>query len=531
LSGETVMVVDDSTENCNLITRYVLEPNNYVAVVAYDGREALELMHKHHPDLVLLDYNMPRMDGVGFLRALRKRRIEVPVILMTADGSENLAVEVFRLGVRNYLIKPFEIDEMEDAIARHLTEVRLRREKEALTERVIQANRDLQLRVQELNVFHSIGKSVTGLMDLEKLLPRVLDAAIQMTHAQQGFLYLIEDDALVCRAKKLIQSIHRLGEKHGSALAERVMQTGQPILLGRQQIDKMKIDMAMNAAYVPMVLGNTVIGVLGVENVTKDSGVFSQHDSALLSTLSDYAAIAISNSRNYEAVKLSKEREKRIIRGTFERFVSPSVVEKVLDKPESLQLGGHRREISVLFADIRGYTAWSENAPPEEIVETLNHYLSLAAEVILAWEGTLDKFFGDGLMAVFNAPNDQADHIHRAADAALALMKASNEVSEIHGHRLSYSIGVNVGEAVVGYIGTDRAVNYTAIGDTVNLTKRLQEYAAPGQILVAETVIHRLGGLVQARPLGEVKVKGRRQPTQVYELNGLHYPSDNFIST
>src|SRR5690606_3461854 len=111
----------------------------------------------------------------------------------------------------------------------------------------------------------------------------------------------------------------------------------------------------------------------------------------------------------------------------------------------------------------RGYTAWSEKAPPEQVVEMLNDYLSLAAEVILAWEGTLDKFLGDGLMAIFNAPGEQADHVQRAADAAIALQRAVKEMSERRGDNLSYSVGVHVGEAVVGYIGTDRAMNYTAI--------------------------------------------------------------------
>ena len=104
-------------------------------------------------------------------------------------------------------------------------------------------------------------------------------------------------------------------------------------------------------------------------------------------------------------------------------------------------------------------------------------------------------------------------------------MKAADEVSAMHGHKLMYSVGVNVGEAVVGYVGANRAVNYTAIGDTVNLSKRLQEYAAPGQILVEEAVIKKLGNLVDARPLGELKVKGRKRQAFVHELNGLKYPS------
>jgi class 3 adenylate cyclase len=151
----------------------------------------------------------------------------------------------------------------------------------------------------------------------------------------------------------------------------------------------------------------------------------------------------------------------------------------------------------------------------------LNDYLSLAAEIILAWNGTLDKFFGDGLMAIFNAPEAQDDHVHRATDAALALMRAGEEMRARRGDTLSYSIGVHVGEAVVGYIGTERAMNYTAIGDVVNIAKRLQELAPAGHIWVEDSVIQRLGDLVEAQPLGDIKIRGRRQPALAYDLVNL----------
>ena len=523
MASETILVVDDSSENREFVAEYVLQPNDYEVLMARDGQEGLEMALKHRPDLILLDYNMPRLDGAGVLKALHERGVDIPVILMTFYGSEDIAIEVFRLGVRDYVAKPFYPDEMEHAIDKALTEIRLRREKESLTERVIQANRELQLRLQELNIFYNVGKNVTALAPLEQLLPRIVDAAIELTHAEQAHLYLWEEDGLVCRAERLATanqtSPANVIAKNPVAL--RVMKAGQPLLLDMEQARKLMLADVTSAAYIPLILGQEAIGVLGVEHVTEDAQPFSQHDQALLSALSDYASIAMSNSQNYEILRQSKEHEKQRIRGAFERFVPPSVVEKVLRQPDSLQLGGKRQEVSVLFADIRGYSAWSENAEPEQVIETLNHYLSLAAEVVLAWDGTLDKFFGDGLMAIFNAPKPQPDHVHRAADAALALLKAANEVSATHGYKLSYSIGVHVGEAVVGYIGTDRAVNYTAIGDTVNLSKRLQEYAAPGQILVEEAIVKRLGSQVQARPLGEIKVKGRKQQTFAYELQGL----------
>lgn len=527
MAGETILVVDDGKENRDFVVEYVLEPNGYKSLVAKDGREGLEIAIKQRPDLILLDLNMPRVDGITVLKKLGEYNLDIPVILMTFHGSEEIAIEVYRLGVRDYVKKPYTVEEMEVAIDRALTEIRLHREKDALTERVLHSNRELQLRLQELNVLYSIGKNVTSLLDMQQLLPRVVDAAVQITHAEQGSIYLIEEQRLICRARKQprqARSQHETNEAR-DPLALHVMRSGQPISIDQEAAGSAQFPGGpVAASYTPLLIGSEIVGVLGVENVSPRATAFTNHESALLSVLGDYAAIAIANSRNYEALRVAKERETTMLRGTFERFVPPSVVERVINQPESLQLGGKRQEISVLFADIRGYTAWSENAPPELVVETLNRYLSVAAEVILAWEGTLDKFFGDGIMAIFNAPNSQADHVHRAADAALAVIKAANEVNAVYGYRLAYSVGVHVGEAVVGYIGTDRAVNYTAIGDVVNLAKRLQEYAAPGQILVEETVIQRLGNLVQARPLGELKVKGRKQPAYAYELNGLVYP-------
>lgn len=528
MANETILIVDDGKENREFIREYVLEPNGYRSMQARDGLEGLEMAVKYRPDLILLDFNMPRLDGAGVIKRLSDRKIDIPIILMTFYGSEDIAIEVFRMGVRDYVKKPFSVEEMTHAIDHALTETRLRREKEALNTRILQSNRQLQLRLQELNVLYSIGKQVTSITNMNALLPRIVDAAVQITRAEEGRLYLLDDGEIVCRAKR------RRGKPHAKSInrptrnpiAAHVLQTSQALVLTPQQLQRTNGGKSgpVAAAYVPLILSGEPIGVLSVANISNNAKLFSQHDSALLSALGDYATIAIANSQHYQTLKEAKEREKSMIRGTFERFVPPSVVEKVLDAPESLQLGGQRREISVVFADIRGYSAWSENAPPEQIVETLNHYLSIAGEVILGWEGTLDKFMGDGLMAIFNAPGDQPDHVHRAADSALALMRAAEEISSLYGYQLTYSIGVNVGEAVVGYIGTDRAMNYTAIGDSVNLAKRLQESGKPGQILVEGEVVRRLGNLVDATPLGEMKVKGRAQPAQAFELTGLRYP-------
>jgi class 3 adenylate cyclase/CheY-like chemotaxis protein len=522
LAGERILIVDDGRENREFIHEYILQPSGYETLMARDGQEGLEMAIKHQPDLILLDLQMPRMDGIEVLKHLAQRNMDIPVILMTFHGSEEIAIEVYRLGVRDYVKKPFTVEEMLDSIERSLTEVRLRREKEALTERILAANRELQSRIQELNVLYAVGKSVTSTLNMDELLPRIVDAAVQITQAESGFLYLLVEERLICRALKRPTDVHAqpVNMEYKDPIAMQVIQAGKALVLSPEQLAN-RPGAPVSVAYGPLLFGDHVIGVLGVSNLSQSAHIFTRHDRALLSTLTDYAAIAIENSRNFEELRRSKEREVAHVRGAFERLVPPSVVDHIFANPTTLELGGQRREISILFADIRGYTAWSENEPPERVVEMLNDYLSLAAEVILAWDGTLDKFFGDGLMAIFNAPADQEDHVHRAADAALALLRAANEIRERRGDGLSYSVGVSVGEAVVGYIGTERAMNYTAIGDTVNVAKRLQEQGSPGQILVEEAVIKRLGNLAQYRPLGELRVKGRKQAAFAYELLGL----------
>lgn len=522
MAGERILIVDDGRENRDFLVEYIIQPNGYVPLIGRDGQEGLEVALNERPDLILLDLQMPKMNGIEVLENLAAAQADIPVILMTFHGSEEIAVEVYRLGVRDYVKKPYTVEEMTLAIDRSLTEVRLRREKEALTERLLQANRDLQVRLKELDVLYTVGKSVTELTNMNELLPRIVDAAALVTQAEESYIYLLENDRLLCRAHKRLNTgrARPADFEPQDPLALQVVKQGKPLLLKPEQLAQQGVK-TYAMAYAPMTLRNQVMGVLGVSNLTPESHIFTKHDTALLSTLTDYAAIAIENARNFAALRETKDKEQEQLRGTFERFVPPSVVHRVLSNPEHLKLGGTRQEISVLFADIRGYTSWSENAPPEKVIEMLNDYLSLAAEIILAWNGTLDKFFGDGLMAIFNAPNEQIDHIHRAADAAIALMKAGEEMRTRRGDELSYSIGVNVGEAVVGFIGTDRAVNYTAIGDVVNTAKRLQELAPPGKIWVEAEVVERLGGQAQANPLGEIKMRGRKKPAFAYELTGL----------
>ncbi len=279
MAGELILVVDDTHENREFLVNYVLEPQGYRSLVARDGREGLEMAIEHKPDLILLDLQMPRMDGLGVLRNLRAHELDIPVILMTFHGSEEIAVEVYRQGVRDYVKKPFTVQEMQAAIDRSLGEVRLRRDKEALTERLIQSNRELQRRVQELNVLYSVGKSVTGILDLNELMPRIVDAAIQVTHAEEGELFLLnEGDQLMRRAFRRNGARQALpvSEPAANPLAVQVVATGEPVT----RTPTAPSDQP-SAVYAPLTFGGRVIGVLGVINRTPGARAFTRHDSAL----------------------------------------------------------------------------------------------------------------------------------------------------------------------------------------------------------------------------------------------------------
>ena len=218
---------------------------------------------------------------------------------------------------------------------------------------------------------------------------------------------------------------------------------------------------------------------------------------------------------------LTERKKLEAQRRLFERMVSPAVIEQL--DPNSLQLGGKRMNITVLFADIRGFTTYSEKLSPEKLVFTLNRYLAAMADSVLSQEGTIDKFMGDAIMAWFNAPIQQEDHTLRAIKAALALRDAVEELYKIlpEEEHLSFGAGIHFGEAVLGLIGTEKRLEYTAISDNVNVAKRIQENSARNQILISKEAYERVMNDVKVLPHMEMSLKGKTHPIGVFEVTGL----------
>jgi PAS domain S-box-containing protein len=217
------------------------------------------------------------------------------------------------------------------------------------------------------------------------------------------------------------------------------------------------------------------------------------------------------------------EQKAQNVRQAFERYVAPSIVEQVLSDPTSARLGGARMYVTILFADARGFVTFGEKVEPEFQIEVLNHHFTVATEAVLAEQGTLDKYMGDCMMAIYNAPSPQPDHTLRAVRTALAIQHG---ITEMHSRvppdqHLSFGIGITTGHAVVGNIGSTQLHTYTAIGDVVNLAYLLQQYAQPGQILMSALAYERVKAHVAGQELGYVQLKGHAEPDLVIEVLGM----------
>lgn len=266
---------------------------------------------------------------------------------------------------------------------------------------------------------------------------------------------------------------------------------------------------------IPFIIVSGKIG----EDIAVETMRQGAHDYILKQNL-----IRLAPAINRELQEASERKAKRKLESQkrlFEKMVSPAIIDNL--DPENLPLKGTRLPITVLFADIRGFTNFSENKDPEEIVLFLNRYLTPASDCILKEGGTIDKFMGDAILAYFNTPLLQNDHTFHCVQAALNIQSL---VLELHrefpeSSPLFFGIGIHFGEAVLGLLGIGKHIEYTAIGDCVNIGKRIEENAKKGEILLSQEAYHEIKERVIVKEKRSITFKGRNEPQEVYEIVGI----------
>jgi len=272
-----------------------------------------------------------------------------------------------------------------------------------------------------------------------------------------------------------------------------------------------------SAICVPMTAQARLYGLVYADNCHRPL-VFDDDDVEVVSILALEAALALDSARGREQL-LEEER----IRQAYRRYLPEHLADQLIAKPDSVRLGGERRFITALFADLRGFTSLSEVLAPEEAVELLNAFFTEMTAIIFRHNGTLDKYLGDGLLAVFGAPVSDSSDALRAVQCAIAMQAALDEMAsdcQVHGRPLiPMGIGVNSGEAIAGNIGSAQYMEYTVIGDTVNVAARLTQHAGPGEILLGEATWHQVESHVPAELLGALRLKGKREAVPVYRVS------------
>ena len=384
---------------------------------------------------------------------------------------------------------------------------------------------------EKLHMAFRVGGELTGILDEREVSHKVLEELFQILPADRGAVFLagaqgsnlrqvyamdVEKGARADLRLELCRAVVRAAaaRKIGLLVAD----------LGADPRFEAEADglhpPVRSALAVPLVRRGQLLGVLTLDNVHRPHA-FSSEDMDLVMGVGMHMAAALENLRLYQDVEGERRARERV-----SRYLSPNLVERVVQGDGGIHLGGEKADITVLFADLRGFTPLAETMPPDEVVVMLNEFFELAVDLIFKFGGTLDKFIGDAVMAFWGVP------VRRVIDPHLTVLTALKMQAELHCLNdrrrklgkapLGLGVGIHTGAAVAGNIGTAQRMDYTVIGDSVNLASRIQDLAPPGQVVISAATRERMGELLVVTPLGGVEIRGRKDQVELFQVHGMY---------
>lgn len=380
-------------------------------------------------------------------------------------------------------------------------------------------------RAQKLTLLLEISKELSRQQDVDRLLERVIDFTFQTMKVDRASLDLLDE-----KSNELIPRISRTRSGNPStsrhvpqSIARKAVEERVAILSDNAVQDErfkgksILMQSVRSAMCTPLLAAERkVLGVLYVDNLTTTHS-FSDEDLEFLIAFGGLAAVALENSQLSEQVQ-----REALVLSNFQRYFAPNLAEQILKQTGAIQLGGQKRPVTVFFSDIRGFTSMSETMSPDQIATLLTEYFTEMVEIIFEHGGTLDKFMGDAIMALWGAPIDHpgdADRAMRAAQAQLAALATMNQHWRAAGRpELAIGMGMNFGEVFAGNIGSDRRLEYTVIGDAVNIAARLCSSAGPNEILVSETFLRALKEPPPVEELPSLPLRGKAKAVAVYRV-------------
>lgn len=518
--------------------------------------------------------------GMGLMVAilagtLLARRMIIPITALR-DGAHKLGEGDF-----SHRIDVHTSDELEDLAGQfNRMAGQIQETYSDLETKVEERTRDLAQSINELKVLEEVGRAVASSLDLNAVLPTIAARAIEITHADAVLIYgydgqtrrfnLVEANGI----DKSADGTHVTIDEGQNILSDAAA-SGEPIALAdldhaaEQPLRDVALDSGFHSVLVvPLVDQQGTLGSLVV--LRRASGEFAGSIIGLMRTFANQAVLAMRNARLFtevdhkgrelaaahetvqqQAAKLQEQTEQlrnwnrsleervekqlgeieRIRK--LERFLAPQVAQLIAssDSPEGL-LTSQRREVTVVFCDLRGFTAFTEATEPEEAMNVLREYHAALGKLIFKYEGTLDKYAGDGVMILFNAPIQFEDHTQRAVKMAVDMRDVIGELTERwknRGHSLGFGLGVAMGYATLGQVGFEQRLEYAAIGSVTNLASRLCGEAKPNQIVVSRRVYGMVEPWVEARPLDDLQLKGFNHPVLAMEILSWREEVENVV--
>lgn len=392
----------------------------------------------------------------------------------------------------------------------------------------------LRRKSQALDLLYEMCKTLGTVFDIKEIFEKATDLIFRGTPAERVVALLADETPegeimeynlfpIATRARD--ETLEKLTEKMSISrtITQKVMREKVALLSQDAKTDEqfrgaesIVSQGVRSTICAPLITESNVHGVVYADRFDPFAS-FSAEDLELISAVAAQTAVTVETVKAHK--RLARE---EVARANYSRFMPEYVVQQLLENPNSFKLGGVNQKITVLFADIRAFTAFSETENPEKVVGLLNRFFSAMSEIIFAHGGTLDKYTGDGLMALFGAPSATPEDAKNALEAAVAMQKrlvTLNEELETDGFKpIHVGIGLHTGEATVGYIGSDQRSEYTAIGDTVNIASRLESNALGGQILISDATANEGGESFIFIPQEPLSVKNRLQPVSLFEV-------------
>jgi len=394
--------------------------------------------------------------------------------------------------------------------------------------------KELRRKAQILEMLYEMSKTLGTVFDLKEIFEKATDLVFRVTPSERVVALLADetvDGKILDYSLYPIAAAARDGSVEDLAesstisrtITQKVMRDKVALLSQDAKTDKQFLGAESIVAQgvrsticAPLITESNVHGVVYADRLDPFSA-FTQDDLELISAVAAQTAVAVETIKAHK--RLARE---EVARANYSRFMPEYVVKELLEKPDSFKLGGANQTITLLFADIRGFTSLSEHENPEKIVGLLNRYFSAMTEIIFENGGTLDKYLGDGLMAIFGAPSASEKDADNAVTTAVAMQKRlvglNKELKNDGFPEISIGIGLHTGVATIGYIGSEQRSEYTAIGDTVNLASRLESSAEGGQILISEATGKACTETFQIRKCEPLQVKNRVQPVSLFEV-------------